>query len=327
MIPVIIINGPLGSGKTTLIHTLLQTALPAERTIWLKTEFGDESIDEYVLKDTKVQTLALTGGCICHVLLSELDGVLTQLESLDTIDCVLIETSGMSHPVPVIQTIERHPLFRVAHTAMIVDTLHAGESSYPTPMRLPSESTPPYDVIICNKYPEHLTAQQEGEIEQRLDPWFDGVYAQIEKYIIPIKNTSNTETYTSHMSVWGDIIRDAVYTAQLQSPKLYEESKQLIDVDQAEDHEGDMDVLTFHIDQGHIVSRDRIEAYATGVPKEVVRIKGVFHTAEQTWEFFNWVRGTGDWTLLKESGSIGGQILLVIGHDIAGRTDIQSIDI
>ncbi len=71
-----------------------------------------------------------------------------------------------------------------------------------------------------------------------------------------------------------------------------------------------MDVLTFHILADHIVSKKKVEAYVQAVPNDVVRMKGVFHTAPDTWEFFNWVRGSGEWSKLEVSPA--GQILLVM---------------
>ena len=326
MLPVIIINGPLGSGKTTLIHALLKKHIDAKRTLWLKTEFGDESIDEYVLEDTKVQTKALTGGCICHVLLSELDGVLSQIEAMQDIDQIIIETSGMSHPVPVVQTIERHPGFLVAHVSLIVDTLHAGESNYPKPMKLPSGTTPPYDVIIFNKYRINLSVQEEGQLEKNLDPWFDGVYETTEKVNIPDEQYE-ANAFAAAMQGWSEQLTKAMHIARMRSPRhiVEAEDKKTVDEEAMEDHEGDMEVLTFHFPADHIITKEKLDTYLAGIPSEVVRIKGVFHTGPDTWEFFNWVRGTGKWTSLEVTPA--GQILLVMGHEIADNAALHSIDL
>lgn len=326
MIPIIIINGPLGSGKTTLIHTLLRKHINAKKTLWLKTEFGDESIDEYVLQDTQVQTKALTGGCICHVLLSELDGVLTQIEALPDIEQIIIETSGMSHPIPVTQTIERHPEFLVAHTSLIVDVLHAHEENYPKPMMLPNGVSAPYNTIVFNKYNTRISPQQEGELDKILDPWYAGVYSFIEKIQIPDKQ-QDKNLFEERIQNWAMQLTQAMQTSRVRSPKHIEKIKKMPEVDEEEmeDHEGDMDVLTFHIAADHIVSKETINAYAEGLPKDVIRVKGVFHTAPETWEFFNWVRGSGNWSTLDVSPA--GQILLVMGHDIEKNQDIKSIDV
>lgn len=325
MLPVIIINGPLGSGKTTLIHTLLQSHIEPTKTLWLKTEFGDESIDEYILQDTQVQTKALTGGCICHVLLSELDGVLSQIEALQDIDQVIIETSGMSHPVPVTQTIERHPEFLVAHTTLVVDVAHVGESNYPRPMVLPDGGAAPYEMILFNKYDTTLSIPEEGELEKVLDPWFAGVYSFIEKLQVPDK-TNNESLFTERVAAWAAELTSAMHAARLQSPRhIIDTSAPEVDEEAMEDHEGDMDVLTFHIPADHIVSKKTIETYVITVPSDVVRIKGVFRTGEDTWEFYNWVRGTGNWTPLDVTPA--GQIFLVMGHDIKDNKSIQSIDV
>lgn len=326
MIPIIIINGPLGSGKTTLIHSLLKNHIDAQKTLWLKTEFGDESIDEYVLQDTNVQTKSLTGGCICHVLLSELDSVLTQVEAMEHVDQIIIETSGMSHPVPVVQTIERHPGFLVAHTSLIVDTLHAGESTYPKPMRLPGGLPLPYDLIVFNKYKTNLSREEEGELEKKLDPWFDGVYGMCEKINIPDEERDQA-LFSQRIVEWFELLKHAMYAARIRSPRHIIETigEESFDEEEMEDHEGDMEVLTFHIPANHIVTKEKVQAYVDIVPDDIIRIKGVFHTTSDTWEFFNWVRGTGKWTPLDVTPA--GQILLVMGHKIAENADVRSIDV
>lgn len=319
MIPICIINGPLGSGKTTLIHSLLTLqAVDPQKTLWLKTEFGDESIDEFMLQDTNVQTQSLTGGCICHVLLSELDGVLRTIEKNEHVDYIIIETSGMSHPAPVTQTIERHPYFRVAHIALVVDVMHAHKDTYPKPMQLPGETQKPYDLIVFNKYPQSLSAQEEGTLDKVLDPWYDGVYSFIEKIRIA---SIDTKSVRNHISPWGEMLAKAMFTAQLQSPKHIDTKEaqpvNIGDHDELEDHEGDMDVLSFHSSADKITTKREVESFAKNVSENVIRIKGVFRTSSDTWEFFNWSRGDGSWSLLPDSSE--GQVMLVIGHNI--KTD------
>ena len=314
MIPVIIINGPLGSGKTTLIHEILKNHIDAKKTLWLKTEFGSESIDDRLLRDTGVQTKSLTGGCICHVLLSELDGVLGQVEQMSDIDQIIIETSGMSHPVPVVQTIERHSYFTVAQTVLVVDVAHAHEDTYPKPMILPVGVTPPYDRIIFNKYPPALSISEEGALEKTLDPWFAGVYNIIEKIHIPVIDNKNSESFEA-FSVWGKSLHESIRVALLEPPKSIKVGQMNLHEDGAsEDHEGDMEALSFHIPANSITARQTVENYSKNVSRWAIRIKGVFQTSEHVWEFFNWSRGDGVWSKLSSESE--GQLLIVIGHDL-----------
>lgn len=321
MLPVIVINGPLGSGKTTLIHSLLKKHINAKKTLWLKTEFGDQSIDEYILSDTGVQTKSLTGGCICHVLLSKLDSVLTQIESVEDVEQVIIETSGMSHPAPVTQAIERHPQFRVAQAVLVVDTTHAHDDNYPKPMILPVGTSAPYDLIIFNKYNLSLSAEEEGELEKVLDPWFAGVYSFIEKLHIP-NNTDSPTAFDTNIDSWAEQLHVAMHTALVQSPRNISGAEiKEVDEESTEDHEGDMDVFTFHFESDKIMPREKIETYASSLPAHVVRVKGIFHTKEGSWEFFNWVRGSGTWSPLDSAA--GSQLLLVMGKHLTDRNQFS----
>lgn len=330
MLPVIVINGPLGSGKTTLIHELLKSHVKAKTTLWLKTEFGEKSVDEYILLDTGVKTQSLTGGCICHVLLSELDDMLTQIEAIDGIERVIIETSGMSHPAPVTQTIERHAAFIVAQAILVVDTKHAYEESYPKPEILAGGAYIPYDLILFNKYNASMTPGEEAALEKTLDPWFDGVYADIEKLRLPSKKEFQQE-FENGMGEWAARLIAAMQKAIESSSRSVQDAEAAAkhhdhqreeaehrhhhdgEKHEAEDHEGAMQTLVFHLSPDQLVSRQQVEAYAESAALKAVRIKGVFRT-EHGWEFYNWARGSGEWSDLGSQPA--SQILLVIGHDV-----------
>jgi G3E family GTPase len=289
-IPVVIINGPLGSGKTTLIHEFLGHVGDPTEVLWLKTEFGEQSIDNYLLADTGVQTDALVGGCICHVLLTDLDRALRDMD-ISGISLLLIETSGMSHPQPVVSVIRQHAAFELAHVALIIDAMHAHEPSYPKPMPLPVGFAVPYDVMLINKYPQHATPVQEGELEQVLDPWYTGVYDQVEKIRLP--NIEEQQAYADAVAMWATPL-----VATLAEHRSLPFSDVSISHHQAEDHEGDLEVRTYEFSEDQIVPKEIIDAFTMQVPETIVRIKGMVQYAPGSYGYINWARGTGRWQAL-----------------------------
>ncbi|MBD2035274.1 cobalamin biosynthesis protein CobW [Leptolyngbya sp. FACHB-321] len=130
-IPVTIITGFLGSGKTTLIRHLLQNN-QGRRIAVLVNEFGELGIDGDLLRSCQVcdeetpadetasQTtitsrppdiVELTNGCLCCTVQEEfLPVMLELLKRRDSLDCILIETSGLALPKPLIKAFRWHEI-------------------------------------------------------------------------------------------------------------------------------------------------------------------------------------------------------------------------
>jgi cobalamin biosynthesis protein CobW len=123
-IPVTIITGFLGSGKTSLIRHLLQNN-QGRRIAVLVNEFGELGIDGELLKACQVcddedeaasNIVELANGCLCCTVQEEFLPVMQSLlKRRDKIDCILIETSGLALPKPLI-TAFRWPDIRHALT-------------------------------------------------------------------------------------------------------------------------------------------------------------------------------------------------------------------
>lgn len=118
-IPVTVITGFLGSGKTTLIRHLLQNN-QGKRIAVLVNEFGELGIDGELLRSCQVcpedeetpddaspQIVELTNGCLCCTVQEEfLPAMQALLKRRDQLDCILIETSGLALPKPLVQAFQ-----------------------------------------------------------------------------------------------------------------------------------------------------------------------------------------------------------------------------
>ncbi|MGF1517480.1 MAG: cobalamin biosynthesis protein CobW [Nodosilinea sp.] len=133
-IPVTIVTGFLGAGKTTLIRQLLQNP-EGRRIAVLVNEFGEVGIDGDLLRNCQVcdedeapapaatNILELTNGCLCCTVQEEfLPTMQVLMERRDQIDCIVIETSGLALPKPLVQAF-RWPEIRTAATVDSVITL------------------------------------------------------------------------------------------------------------------------------------------------------------------------------------------------------------
>jgi G3E family GTPase len=108
-IPVSIVTGFLGSGKTTLIRELLATPEGAESAV-IVNEFGEVGIDDVLLRGSTDTTVLLGNGCVCCLMRSDLQETLRTLFAersrgeAASFRRVIIETSGLADPGPVLQT-------------------------------------------------------------------------------------------------------------------------------------------------------------------------------------------------------------------------------
>lgn len=102
--PVTIITGFLGSGKTTLLNQILQNKQDLKVAV-LVNEFGDINIDSQLLVSVDQDMVELSNGCICCTINDGLvDAVYRVLEREERIDYLVIETTGVADPLPIILT-------------------------------------------------------------------------------------------------------------------------------------------------------------------------------------------------------------------------------
>src|SRR5260370_9435832 len=128
-IPVTIVNGFLGSGKTTLISGLLKKN-SNRRLAVLVNEFGEVSVDGALLRtvgqECGVEIYDLPNGCICCTIKDDFLPVMSQLQRRKyEIDHVLIETSGLALPAPVMRALawpEIRNDFQLDAVLTVVDT-------------------------------------------------------------------------------------------------------------------------------------------------------------------------------------------------------------
>lgn len=106
-IPVLIISGFLGAGKTTCIQRLLQEMTDSQRVMVIENDFGKVSYDADVLAAQGVRLKALPSGCICCSLagnfLQALHSVLTKAD----VDLIIIEPSGVAKLSDILRVCER----------------------------------------------------------------------------------------------------------------------------------------------------------------------------------------------------------------------------
>ncbi|CAK9096863.1 COBW domain-containing protein 1 (Cobalamin synthase W domain-containing protein 1) [Durusdinium trenchii] len=115
-IPVTILTGFLGAGKTTLLNYILQEQKEKKIAI-IENEFGEVSIDDSLLKQEKLalaeKIVVMDNGCMCCTIRGDLLGglqeIIDAIKGGSGIDQVMIETTGMADPVPIVRTFMSSP--------------------------------------------------------------------------------------------------------------------------------------------------------------------------------------------------------------------------
>lgn len=134
-LPVSLVTGFLGSGKTTLINRLLRRPGMADTAV-LVNEFGEVALDHRLVEPLEGEVVVLPSGCICCAVRSDVEATLRDLlarrhrEEVPRFARVLIETTGLADPAPLVQLLLANPLL-LHHLRLdaVVATVDAGLGS------------------------------------------------------------------------------------------------------------------------------------------------------------------------------------------------------
>ncbi|NJK48027.1 GTP-binding protein [Candidatus Gracilibacteria bacterium] len=167
--PVTIITGFLGSGKTTLLNQILQNKQDLKVAV-LVNEFGDINIDSQLLVSYDDDMVELSNGCICCTINDGLvEAVYRILERDEKVDYLIIETTGIADPLPIILTFvgtEFRDSTRLDSIVTVVDADLFDADHFDSEAAIKQISYA--DMILLNKtdlaIPEKL-AQLESQIE------------------------------------------------------------------------------------------------------------------------------------------------------------------
>ncbi len=127
-IPVTLLTGFLGAGKTTLLNRLLRQPEMAQTAVLIN-EFGEIGLDHLLVERLDEDAVLLAAGCLCCTIRGDLSRALRDLaQRPQPIARVVIETTGLADPAPILQTLMGDPLllrdYQLDGVVTLVDAVH-----------------------------------------------------------------------------------------------------------------------------------------------------------------------------------------------------------
>ena len=296
-LPLLLLTGFLGSGKTTTLgHWLSHTDVPLKRTAVIINDFGSVNVDAALLARRQLELRSITGGCVCCQSFEDLVAQVAALADNPDFDLVWIETSGLADPEEVLDhlsTPELQDRTVIRRLILVVDG-----TDFPCSWRgrtVQEEQIRYADLILLNK-------------TDRLD---DAARQRVEISLRKI-NPSAQIVVTKHGEIAPNLLSDAGDSAAAYQTHVHSHDAHDCECGHDHDHEHEHDEYHHHDDVlPHAAStlffpliapveRSAFQRFLGALPTSVFRAKGFIRLADSPHQLhtFQQVRDQSELILL-----------------------------
>ncbi|MFT4310608.1 MAG: CobW family GTP-binding protein [Candidatus Woesearchaeota archaeon] len=249
-VPVTLITGFLGSGKSTLINTIIKQHNTIKFGVILN-EFGDVKLESTIIETSDENIVEFSNGCMCCVMNDDIIGAIDTLIEKN-IEYILIEASGLSMPLPIARTILYRDLQGKVHfdgIVCVVDMLHFCEHAQDFALTFQQLRTA--DIIVLSK------KDQVSQDTQK----------QVKKLIADV----NSEVPCVSM--------DAQSIALLidTQPKAYTLKENL---------EYQHEPIEHVVVKGGVYKHDALVTFFESLPKDIIRAKGKLYFSDDMQHYY-----------------------------------------
>jgi G3E family GTPase len=267
-IPVTVISGFLGAGKTTLVNRLLEES--AETVGVIVNEFGEVGIDGELIVADDNPLIEICNGCVCCTVRTDLvAGVKAMLDQKDVaLDRLIIETSGLADPAPVLQTfLADADLLERVQLQSVVTLVDAANFHRQIEDAIAIEQIAFADLLVLNKVdllvPGDLVALQDR---------------------LRMLNPLATIICTNHSDVGGNAI---LGFQRFSLPNLLNIEPGILQDEH--DHEHDDSITSLALESDEPVDAERFNRWINALVQErgndILRMKGVLHLQDEPRQF------------------------------------------
>lgn len=276
-VPVTVFTGYLGAGKTSIIKNLVRRLPKDYNVAWLKNEFGDMEVDSEVAKDSHIAVKEIMNGCLCCVLVGQMNEALKEIVENQNPSRIIIETSGSAYPAPIAWEIRKMDFLQLDGIVTVIDALNfSGYEDKSYTARIQSQYT---DLIVVNKH----ELVEPGKLETTLDDVHD----------------LNPTTPKIHATGPDGIVEPGLVFGL--DTKLFASAEEVEVLESGKDdqhHGNEVDILQAKLTSLKVFDRKKFEDFLGSLdPEDVYRAKGLVCLtrmdvdADSKFVLFNFVGG------------------------------------